>query len=38
MVKRRVLPPTDNPNRLLAALPSADYTQILPRVTDGRKS
>jgi CRP-like cAMP-binding protein len=36
MVKRRALPsanrppPTGNPNRLLAALPSADYTRILP--------
>jgi len=36
MVKRRAVPsankppPTDNPNRLLAALPSADYTRILP--------
>jgi CRP-like cAMP-binding protein len=36
MVKRRALTsadrplPTDNPNRLLAALPSADYTRILP--------
>jgi CRP-like cAMP-binding protein len=39
MVKRRALPsanrppPTDNPNRLLAALPSADYTRILPSLT-----
>jgi hypothetical protein len=36
MVKRRALPsanrppPAGNPNRLLAALPSADYTRILP--------
>ena len=36
MVKRRTLlsadrpPPADNPNLLLAALPSADYTRILP--------
>lgn len=39
MVKRRVLPsankppPTENPNRLLAALPAADYTRILPSLT-----
>jgi CRP-like cAMP-binding protein len=38
MVKRSVLPsanrpPPDNPNRLLAALPSADYTRILPSLT-----
>jgi CRP-like cAMP-binding protein len=39
MVKRRALPsakrppPTDNPNRLLAALPAADYTRILPSLT-----
>jgi CRP-like cAMP-binding protein len=39
MVKRRALPssnrppPTDNPNRLLAALPTADYTRILPSLT-----
>ena len=39
MVKRRALlpsnrpPPTDNPNRLLAALPSADYTRILPSLS-----
>lgn len=39
MVKRRVLPsanrppPTGNPNRLLAALPAADYTRILPSLT-----
>ena len=39
MVKRRPLPssnrppPTDNPNRLLAALPTADYTRILPSLT-----
>jgi CRP-like cAMP-binding protein len=36
MVKRRALPsanrppPTDNPNRLLAALPAVDYLRILP--------
>src|SRR5436190_18260695 len=36
MVKRRSLPsanrppPTGNPNRLLAALPAADYARILP--------
>jgi CRP-like cAMP-binding protein len=39
MVKRRALPsanrpaPTSNPNRLLAALPAADYTRILPSLT-----
>src|SRR6478672_8041261 len=38
MVKRRLPsanrpPPTDNPNRLLAALPAADYTRILPSLT-----
>jgi CRP-like cAMP-binding protein len=39
MVKRRTLPsankppPTDNPNRLLAALPAADYARILPSLT-----
>jgi CRP-like cAMP-binding protein len=39
MVKRRALPsanrppPTDNPNRLLAALPAADYARILPSLT-----
>jgi len=39
MVKRRALPaanrppPTGNPNRLLAALPSADYARILPSLT-----
>jgi CRP-like cAMP-binding protein len=39
MVKRRALPsanrppPTGNPNRLLAALPAADYTRILPSLT-----
>lgn len=39
MVKRRTLPaanrppPTGNPNRLLAALPAADYTRILPSLT-----
>jgi CRP-like cAMP-binding protein len=26
-------PPTGNPNRLLAALPAADYTRILPSLT-----
>jgi CRP-like cAMP-binding protein len=26
-------PPADNPNRLLAALPAADYTRILPSLT-----
>ena len=38
MVKRRPPsadrpPPTGNPNRLLAALPAADYTRILPSLT-----
>jgi CRP-like cAMP-binding protein len=39
MVKRRTLPssnrppPTDNPNRLLAAIPAADYARILPSLT-----
>jgi CRP-like cAMP-binding protein len=38
MVKRRLPssnrpPPTGNPNRLLAALPAADYTRILPSLT-----
>src|SRR5215218_1579380 len=39
MVKRRTLPssnrppPTGDPNRLLAALPAADYTRILPSLT-----
>src|SRR5687768_7257204 len=39
MVKRRTLPssdrplPTGNPNRLLAALPAADYARILPSLT-----
>jgi len=39
MVKRRALPtanrppPSDNPNRLLGALSSADYTRILPSLT-----
>jgi CRP-like cAMP-binding protein len=39
MVKVRALPsanrppPTGNPNRLLAALPAADYTRILPSLT-----
>ncbi len=39
MVKRRALPspnrppPTGNQNRLLAALPAADYTRILPSLT-----
>jgi CRP-like cAMP-binding protein len=39
MVKRSALPtsnrppPTDNPNRLLAALPAADYTRVLPSLT-----
>jgi CRP-like cAMP-binding protein len=39
MVPRRTLPsanrppPTGNPNRLLAALPAADYTRILPSLT-----
>jgi CRP-like cAMP-binding protein len=39
LVKRRRLPlanrppPTGNPNRLLAALPAADYTRILPSLT-----
>jgi CRP-like cAMP-binding protein len=38
MVKRRLLSanrpsPTGNPNRLLAALPAADYTRILPLLT-----
>jgi CRP-like cAMP-binding protein len=39
MVKRRALPsanpppPTSNPNRLLAALPAADYARILPSLT-----
>ena len=39
MVKTRALPsanrppPTGNPNRLLAALPPADYTRILPALT-----
>jgi CRP-like cAMP-binding protein len=38
MVKRRLssanrLPPTGNPNRLLAALPAADYNRILPSFT-----
>jgi CRP-like cAMP-binding protein len=38
MVKRRPLtanrpPPAGNPNRLLAALPAADYTRILPSLT-----
>jgi CRP-like cAMP-binding protein len=39
MVKRHALPsanrppPTDNPNRLLAALPAADYARILPSLT-----
>src|SRR5438093_2918412 len=39
MVKRRALPsankppPTNNPTRLLAALPAADYTRILPSLT-----
>ena len=39
MVKRRALPssnrppPTGNPNRLLAALPAADYSRILPSLT-----
>ena len=39
MVKRRALPPANrppsagNPNRLLAALPAADYTRILPSLT-----
>ena len=40
MVKRRAAlpaanrpPPTDNPNRLLAALPAADYARILPSLT-----
>src|SRR4051794_28084288 len=39
MVKRPALPssnrppPTGNPNRLLAALPAADYTRILPSLT-----
>jgi len=39
MVKRRALPPanrpppTDNPNRLLAAIPAADYARILPSLT-----
>jgi CRP-like cAMP-binding protein len=39
MVKRRALPPsnrpppTGNPNRLLAALPAADYARILPSLS-----
>src|SRR6187200_1667266 len=38
MVRRRPQsanrpPPTGNPNRLLAALPAADYTRILPSLT-----
>jgi hypothetical protein len=39
MVKRRAVPsanrppPTGNPNRLLAALPAADYARILPSLT-----
>jgi CRP-like cAMP-binding protein len=39
MVKRRALPstnrppPTDNPNRLLAALPADDYQRIVPTLT-----
>src|SRR5438094_3888652 len=39
MVKRRALPtanrppPSGNPNRLLAALPAAEYTRILPSLT-----
>ena len=39
MVRRRALsppnrpPPAGNPNRLLAALPAADYTRILPSLT-----
>src|SRR5437660_11460935 len=39
MVNRRALPsanrppPSRNPNRLLAALPSADYSRILPSLT-----
>jgi CRP-like cAMP-binding protein len=39
MVKRRAVrstnrpPPTGNPNRLLAALPTADYARILPSLT-----
>jgi CRP-like cAMP-binding protein len=39
MVKRRTLPstnrppPTDNPNRLLAALPDDDYQRIVPTLT-----
>jgi len=39
MVKRRALPaanrppPTGNPNRLLAALPAADYARIVPSLT-----
>ena len=40
MVKRRAAlpsanrpPPTSNPNRLLAALPAADYARILPSLT-----
>jgi len=39
MVKRHPLPsanrppPTGNSNRLLAALPAADYTRILPSLT-----
>jgi CRP-like cAMP-binding protein len=39
MAKRRAVPsanrppPTGNPNRLLAALPAADYTRILPLLT-----
>ena len=39
MVKRRALPssnrppPTGNPNRLLAALPAADYARIIPSLT-----
>ena len=39
MVKRRALPPpnrpppADNPNRLLAAIPAADYARILPSLT-----
>jgi hypothetical protein len=39
MVKQRAVPsanrpqPTGNPNRLLAALPAADYARILPSLT-----
>jgi len=39
VIKRRALPsanrppPIDNPNRLLATLPAADYARILPSLT-----